>query len=64
MAKLHVEAIVEGQRIVIQHRYEGLDTSSTLIDTIARRVIDLEEQVVVAALISLGWTPPKENKNA
>lgn len=42
-------------KIELKTQFTG---SGDLVDTLARRVIDTEEQAVREALISLGWTPP------
>ena len=44
----------------IEQETKLVDNFSDTVQTISSRVINLEEQGVIDALVALGWTPPVE----
>lgn len=56
--------IPEGYSITVETSHD-IDTGviTTRVGDVLRQCIDTQKQQVKDALIALGWTPPKENKN-
>lgn len=60
--KLEVNTKVYGN--TIEQKTEMVDSMTDIRNELSRKIINLEDQGIKEALISLGWTPPKEEGNS
>lgn len=58
--RVKVETNFNGNTIDVHTYYENLENEMgrSPIQTITRKIINLEEDAIKEALIKLGWTPP------
>lgn len=49
---------------ILQHTYFDVKDNNLNVvrNTLCRQLINLQDQGIIAALIKLGWTPPKEKE--
>ncbi|QHJ82053.1 MAG: hypothetical protein [Bacteriophage sp.] len=60
MSEYIVKTTVHGNSIVQESGWQ-YDASSNLRNDIVRRVVQLEDEGIKAALVKLGWTPPGDS---
>jgi hypothetical protein len=60
MKLVNIETKVMNDGKIIQEVKLG-DDDANLFNSVMRTIVDTKEAQVRDALISLGWTPPKEN---
>ena len=62
MKELNFKSGIEIKRKICADGKIELETTESLSGRIYKEALDTKDQIVREALISLGWTPPKEGK--